>query len=75
MVVVGSMNTVRMWLITVVLSLERAVAWGERLAVAIGIIAATAGIGMSVLTLISIQITIERTATSHERNELDLVCS
>lgn len=52
MVVVGSMNIVWMALISVVLSLERVVSWGERLARAIGIIAGTAGTGMIVLTLL-----------------------
>ncbi len=49
MVVVGSMNILWMALITVVLSLERVVAWGERLAHTSGILAGTAGIGMIVL--------------------------
>ena len=44
MVVVGSMNLVWMVAITVVLSLERAVAWGERLARVTGVAAGVAGL-------------------------------
>jgi len=44
MVVVGSMNVVWMALITVVLSVERTVAWGERLAATVGAVAAVAGV-------------------------------
>lgn len=43
-VVVGSMNVVWMALVTVALSLERTVAWGERLATAIGVAAGAAGV-------------------------------
>lgn len=51
-VVVGSMNVVWMVLIAVVLSLERTVAWGERLAYAVGILAGLAGIGTIVVALV-----------------------
>jgi len=44
MVVVGSMNIVWMALITAVLSLERVVGWGERLARATGAVAGTVGV-------------------------------
>ncbi|QLK24603.1 DUF2182 domain-containing protein [Natrinema zhouii] len=50
-VVVGSMNIVWMALIAVVLSLERTVAWGERLAYAVGILAGAAGIALIVITI------------------------
>jgi len=52
MVIVGSMNILWMALITVVLSLERLVAWGDRLARGTGIVAGVAGIvlvGLSVV--------------------------
>ncbi|WP_247002920.1 DUF2182 domain-containing protein [Halosolutus gelatinilyticus] len=51
MVVVGSMNVVWMALIAAVLSLERTVGWGERLARAIGLVA---GLGGSVLVAIAL---------------------
>jgi predicted metal-binding membrane protein len=44
MVIVGSMNIVWMALIAVVLSLERTVSWGERLARGVGLLAGTAGV-------------------------------
>ena len=46
MVVVGSMNVVWMALIAVVLSVERTVTGGERLAYAIGVLAGVAGIAL-----------------------------
>jgi predicted metal-binding membrane protein len=52
MVVVGSMNILWMALLTVVLSLERVVAWGERLAQAVGILAGTAGVAIMVITIL-----------------------
>ena len=52
MVVVGSMNLVWMALITVVLSLERAVAWGDRLARATGVVAGVAGVGLLLTAVI-----------------------
>lgn len=44
MVIVGSMNIVWMAIIAVVLSLERTVSWGHRLAYAVGVLAGAAGI-------------------------------
>jgi predicted metal-binding membrane protein len=44
MAVVGSMNVVWMALITAVLSLERVVGWGDRLARATGVVAGIAGV-------------------------------
>ncbi|UPM44618.1 DUF2182 domain-containing protein [Halocatena salina] len=52
MVVVGSMNIVWMALITVVLSLERTVAWGRQLAHAVGIFAGIAGLAIIVITIL-----------------------
>lgn len=52
MVIVGSMNIVWMALITVVLSLERAVPWGERVARWTGIVAGIAGVAVVVLSVI-----------------------
>ena len=52
MVIVGSMNIVWMALIAVVLSLERTVAWGERLARAVGLLAGTAGVSIVVIAMI-----------------------
>ena len=52
MVVVGSMNILWMAGITVVLSLERAVDWGDRLATAIGVVAGVAGVGILLLEFI-----------------------
>jgi len=46
MVVVGTMNLVWMALITLVLSVERTVAWGDRLARAVGVVAGIAGFGV-----------------------------
>ena len=46
MVIVGSTNIVWMALIAVVLSLERTVAWGERLARAVGLLAGGSGISV-----------------------------
>jgi predicted metal-binding membrane protein len=43
MVVVGSMNLLWMAGLTVVLSLERVVAWGDRLARGVGVVAGVAG--------------------------------
>ncbi|SER43318.1 DUF2182 domain-containing protein [Natrinema salaciae] len=51
MVIVGSMNIVWMALIAIVVSLERTVAWGERLARGVGILA---GIGGSVVIAMSL---------------------
>lgn len=51
MVVVGSMNLLWMAGITVVLSLERTVAWGRQLAQAVGILAGVAGIASIVITI------------------------
>jgi len=51
MVVVGSMNILWMALITVVLSLERVVEWGDRLARGVGV---TAGVGGAALLLIAV---------------------
>jgi predicted metal-binding membrane protein len=44
MVVVGTMNLVWMALITVVLSVERTVSWGGRLARGVGVVACVAGV-------------------------------
>jgi predicted metal-binding membrane protein len=44
MVVVGTMNLVWMALITVVLSVERTVSWGDRLARVVGVAASVAGV-------------------------------
>ncbi|MFA9416005.1 DUF2182 domain-containing protein [Natrinema sp. HArc-T2] len=52
MVIVGSMNIVWMALIAVVLSLERTVAWGERLARAVGLLAGTAGVSIVAIAII-----------------------
>jgi predicted metal-binding membrane protein len=46
MVVVGTMNLVWMATLTVVLSAERTVAWGDRLARAVGVVAGAAGVGI-----------------------------
>jgi len=46
MVVVGTMNLVWMAVLTVVLSTERTVAWGDRLARAVGVVAGVAGAGI-----------------------------
>ncbi|SEV94313.1 DUF2182 domain-containing protein [Natrinema salifodinae] len=52
MVIVGSMNLVWMALIAVAISLERTVAWGERLARAVGILAGAAGTFVIVTAII-----------------------
>ncbi len=52
MVVVGSMNLVWMALITAVLSLERAVAWGDWVARATGVAAGLAGLAVLVATVV-----------------------
>ena len=52
MVVVGSMNIVWMALVTVVLSLERVVGWGDRLAHVTGVIAGVAGIALVGISLV-----------------------
>lgn len=46
------MNIVWMVLITVVLSLERTVAWGRRLATGIGVVAAVAGVVLISVTVV-----------------------
>ncbi|SEO25270.1 Predicted metal-binding membrane protein [Halogranum amylolyticum] len=51
MVVVGSMNLLWMALVTVLLSLERVVSWGERLARGIGVAAGVAGVALVALAL------------------------
>ncbi len=52
MVAVGSMNIVWMALIAVVLSLERTVTWGQRLAQAVGISAGLGGISLLIITIV-----------------------
>ncbi|WP_049888618.1 DUF2182 domain-containing protein [Natronococcus occultus] len=52
MVVAGSMNVLWMAIIAVVLSLERTVSWGPRLATAVGILAGVAGIVLIGVTMI-----------------------
>ena len=52
MVVVGSMNLVWMALVTVVLTLERAVPWGDRVARASGVVAGVAGVGLVVAAVV-----------------------
>ena len=52
MVVVGSMNILWMAGITVVLSLERVVSWGDHLAKAVGVVSGVAGVGLVLLTLV-----------------------
>lgn len=49
MVVVGSMNVLWMAVITAVLSLERVVSWGDRLATAVGVVAGVGGVGLMLL--------------------------
>jgi predicted metal-binding membrane protein len=51
MVVVGSMNVLWMAGLTVVLSLERAVSWGEQFARGVGVVAGVGGVGLVVLAL------------------------
>lgn len=48
MVVVGTMNLVWMAAITVVLSLERTVSWGDGLAKGVGVVAGVGGVGLLV---------------------------
>jgi predicted metal-binding membrane protein len=52
MVVVGSMNILWMALITVVLSLERVVSWGERLAYVTGLFAGAGGIAVIAVSIL-----------------------
>lgn len=52
MVVVGSMNILWMALITVVLSLERVVLWGERLSQAVGVVAGPAGLVVIAISIL-----------------------
>ncbi len=52
MVVVGSMNILWMAIITIVLSLERIVGWGERLARVTGFIAGVAGIAYIAISMV-----------------------
>jgi predicted metal-binding membrane protein len=52
MVVVGTMNLVWMAAITLVLSVERTVSWGDRLARAVGVVAGLAGVGVLVATAV-----------------------
>jgi predicted metal-binding membrane protein len=54
MVVVGTVNLVWMALITLVLSLERTVTWGDRLARGVGVGAGLAGIGLLAATVIGV---------------------
>ncbi|WP_380679070.1 DUF2182 domain-containing protein [Salinigranum sp. GCM10025319] len=53
MIVVGSMNLLWMAAITVVVSLERAVSWGGRLATATGFVAGLVGAGLVVANLLA----------------------
>ena len=50
--VVGSMNLIWMALLTLMLSLERVVPWGERLARGIGIVAVIAGISVLMISVV-----------------------
>ncbi|WP_440990664.1 DUF2182 domain-containing protein [Haloarchaeobius baliensis] len=52
MVVVGSMNVLWMAVITLVLSVERMVGWGERLARGVGVASGVAGVALIVVTVI-----------------------
>jgi predicted metal-binding membrane protein len=52
MVVVGSMNILWMATITVVLSLERVVPWGDRLASGVGVVAAVGGVTLVVRSVL-----------------------
>ncbi|AZH26573.1 DUF2182 domain-containing protein [Haloplanus aerogenes] len=52
MVVVGTMNLVWMALITLVLSVERTVAWGDRLARGVGVVAGVVGAGILVAAML-----------------------
>jgi len=52
MVVVGSMNLLWMAAIAVVLSLERVVPWGDRLATGVGVVAGVAGVGVLMLSVV-----------------------
>ncbi|MBX0294050.1 DUF2182 domain-containing protein [Haloarcula nitratireducens] len=51
MVVVGSMNVLWMAALTVVLSLERLVGWGERLARGVGVLAGVGGVALLLLAV------------------------
>lgn len=53
MVVVGTMNLVWMAAITVVLSLERTVSWGESLSKGVGMVAGVVGLGLVVVTAVA----------------------
>ncbi|MFC7212555.1 DUF2182 domain-containing protein [Saliphagus sp. GCM10025334] len=52
MVIAGSMNILWMATIALVLSLERTVSWGPRLAKAVGLFAGVAGIGLVAVTMV-----------------------
>jgi len=52
MIVVGSMNLLWMALITVVLSLERVVGWGDRLAKGVGAVSGVGGCGLVLVALL-----------------------
>jgi predicted metal-binding membrane protein len=54
MVVVGTMNLVWMAVITVVLSVERTVSWGDRLARVVGVTAGVAGVVVLVAPVVGI---------------------
>jgi predicted metal-binding membrane protein len=54
MVVVGTMNLVWMALITVVLSVERTVSWGDRLARVVGVAASVAGVVVLVAPVVGV---------------------
>ncbi|MFC4360642.1 DUF2182 domain-containing protein [Halobium salinum] len=52
MVVVGSMNILWMAVITVVLSLERVVEWGDRLARTVGVVAGVVGVVLVIVAVV-----------------------
>jgi predicted metal-binding membrane protein len=52
MVVVGSMNVLWMAGLTVVLSLERVIAWGDRLARGVGVVAGVVGVAFVLLAVV-----------------------
>jgi len=52
MIVVGTMNLVWMAAITLVLSIERTVSWGDRLARAVGVVASVAGVVVLAVTVV-----------------------
>jgi predicted metal-binding membrane protein len=54
MVVVGTMNLVWMAGITLVLSVERTVSWGDRLARVVGVVAGVAGVAVLVATAVGV---------------------